>query len=368
MSAVVDILKKIFGGAQQNVNVHIENHKSNSGGDRSDGAGAGDNVHEKDLSFERFPDENGRIIIDQKAIIDPINAYFGRKIEIKCQVFQSPKIEIVGDCCHDFSDEEKEEVIRERDELNRGGRPNDMHAILVEEPKWNLNPVVMRVKRVDYAGLTVLRKKGRLPVVVTANALVVCSDTGEVLLHKRSKTETDPNVLHVFGGGYMPGDEMYDNESYRGSDGLSLKSTVMREILEATTIGVEIKEGKDWPMVLVMDNSCPGKPFVQLNYIFCDVSKKNINDGIKNFDIKKKSKARDNYTWEGDIEKYLFKELLKEVADDGVENSKFALSGKAHILVWLALGCPGFYNEERREWEPGSKGALEVFQRIVNRP
>jgi len=308
-------------------------------------------------------DANLPVEINQNDI-DSVNAYFKNKVFIIKQAFRIPEIKVCGD--YDLG-EYKDEVEKERRELEIIKRPNDMHAVLHGEPKWDKTPVVMQVKRIDYAGLTVLRKKGVKPKVITSNVLVVCSESGEVILHERSKSvDTEKGKIHFFGGGHMPGRAEYNDEIPRADDCESLTRTAEREFEEASAIKIAIPE--DTPMLLVEDNACPEMPFIQLNYLVRDISKVVLENGLKLFDRKKESAAADNYSWEGNPDIHPFSELLNDLECEGFEDSKFALSGKAHLLMWLALGCPGIH-DKNREWDIGPRvqKARGVFDRIVKR-
>jgi len=119
----------------------------------------------------------------------------------------------------------------------------------------------MQAKRIDFAGLTVLRNEKKRPKIITSNVLIICSETKEILLHRRSeKSATNPLKLQIFGGGHMPGHDLYHGKRSRSSDS-NLQETAQRELQEETTIRLLIPDST--PMMLALDNSHPDKPSVQ---------------------------------------------------------------------------------------------------------
>jgi len=253
-SAVITFVGNLFRPVQNNTIVNI-------GGDAE--------PHKEKVEANAGGGEVKRPVEIDEGDIRRINFYFEGKVRIIKQVFRTPLMEDVGVC--DLADYQ-DEVEKKREELKRSKMPNDMHAVLDETPDWNTSPVVMRVRRVDYAGLTVLRKKGKRPKVITSNVLVVCSELAEVLLHKRSElVDTERDKIHFFGGGHIPGGAEYNNEFSRADDCESLTRTAERELEEASAIKIAIPD--DTPMLLVEDNSCDESPFIQLNYLVRDISK-----------------------------------------------------------------------------------------------
>jgi len=297
--------------------------------------------------------------VNQKDI-DMVNTYFQGKVKIFCQAFQCPIVTIAGDW--PLNPQQTLEAKKEGKRLEQCDRPNDLHAILIEEPNWKSNPVHMQARRIDFAGLTVLRNEKKRPKIITSNVLIICSETKEVLLHRRSeKSATNPGKLQIFGGGHMPGHDLYHGKRSRSSDS-SLQETAQRELEEETTIKSLIPDSAT--MILALDNSHPDKPSLQLAYLACDIPKKALEIAINTFNDKKNSKAEDNYSWEGHLEKYRFKDFLNLIENDDPENSEFSPSGKAHILIWLALGCPGLH-----QWkgEAGAQNARQVFDRVMDK-
>jgi len=159
-------------------------------------------------------------------------------------------------------------------------------------------------------------------------------------LHARDDSlETDAGKLHIFGGGYMP-----DSEKARAVDLPGFKATAQRELKEATGIEAVIED--DTPMLLATDDSCKeekGIRFFQVNYIYCDISAKEFKSAKKTFEAIKNLKMEYKYTWEGEPFSCELNELRSIVENDNFDGSEFAMSGKAHILAWMRLGCPGVF-------------------------
>jgi len=319
--------------------------------------GVKDNVPEK-KTHKIFTND----VIDGKDI-GLINEYFrGSKrtasavFEMK-QIFNDPRVEVRGGFV--LNDEENEEADKMRNKLKGDGRPNDLHVIL-EGDIQDLNPnsVVLRGKHIDYAGVLALRNLNKCPVVVTANVLVVCKEAVGVVLHKRSKTtETEPEKIHLFGGGYMPEGD-FRGQISRKNDG-NPKRTAERELDEAACVYAGIK---DVPVLLAWDRSDPRIHFVQLNYLFCRIPYKDYLSLVEDFNAKRNENVHDNYSWEGEPVKRSFQELLSDIKSDSQVSPRFAVSGKAHLLLWLALGCPGF-NEEK----PRIEEARKLFEETMKK-
>jgi len=301
--------------------------------------------------------------------IDRINRYFRspdgtEKVKIE-QIFSDPRVNVLRN--YDLTDEEKEEAKKMRAELKEkkenlpDGLPNDLHVILKGDHDFSPDSIVLEGERIDYAGLLALsniaRRDGKPPpVVITSNVLVVCKDGVGVVLHRRAKdTRTEPGKIHLFGGGYMPGG-VYEGQVPRESDG-DPRVTAVRELKEAAYIYEGIK---DVPIFLAWDKSDPYIHFVQINYLFCNIPYKTYQDVVENFNAKKKEEVGNNYSWEGEPVKRSYKKILDDIKKDSVKSSDFAASGKAHLLLWLALGCPGLNKESPRVEE-----ARKVFEEVM---
>jgi len=102
----------------------------------------------------------------------------------------------------------------------------------------NNGKITITGKQIEYNKVLVLCNEGELPQVITANVLVVCKETRQVLIHKRSfKSKHYPNVLSNFGGSFMPETKIIKDNS-RIYD-KNLFATAAREFHEETRIKIE---------------------------------------------------------------------------------------------------------------------------------
>jgi len=112
-----------------------------------------------------------------------------------------------------------------------------MHAILLNKYKNGLELECKKLKYHDVLALRDFDKEGRAPVI-TANLLVFCNETQQILLHQRSRKSIDvPGTLHIFGGGYMPIDEDDNRQKYNDEEGIQgigggIFHTALREFAE----------------------------------------------------------------------------------------------------------------------------------------
>ena len=239
-----------------------------------------------------------------------LNAAFSGEVQIYCQTSKEPVLHIEGE--YQLTDLQKEDATKQREVLRHEGRPNDMHAILVEEPTWQATPVHMRVQTIDYAGIIALRNEGRRPQVLSSGALILSRELGQILLHRRgTNVAWYSSHLHIFGGGYMP-------PSNQGrDDGKSLRATAEREVLEETKLSLPPEAAP--PMILAKEITTG---FIQLVYL--------------GFDVPATAVSRVNGNWEGYMEAVPYEALPGLLQQPG-----WVPSGKAHVLAWLALGAPG---------------------------
>lgn len=239
-----------------------------------------------------------------------LNAAFSGEAQIYCQTPREPVLHIEGE--YRLTASQKEEAARQREVLRREDRPNDMHAIVVEEPAWQSTPARMRIQTIDYAGIVALRNEGSRPPVLSSATLILSQVSGQILIHRRGTSVAKYcSHLHTFGGGYMP-------PSHQGQgDGMSLRATVEREVLEET--GLILPAEAAPPMILSREISTGS---IQLVYL--------------GFDVAATAIPRVENNWEGHIE------AIPYAALPGLlQQPDWVPSGKAHVLAWLALGAPG---------------------------
>lgn len=260
-----------------------------------------------------------------------VNALFSGEVQIICQPSREPTLHLEGE--YQLTAQQMEEAAKQRTALKAEGRPNDMHAILVEEPAWQAATVHMRIRTIDYAGIVALRKEGLHPAVLSSCALVLSQEMGQILLHRRAtNVATYPSCLHIIGGGYMP-------PSHHGrDDGDSLRSTAEREVLEETKLA--LPPAATPPMILAREVTTG---FIQLVFL--------------GFDVPASAVARLKGNWEGHVEAIPYEHLPELLQESG-----WVPSGKAHVLAWLALGAPGAGGKPRF----GNLSPNHLFDELVS--
>jgi len=280
-----------------------------------------------------YSSKRNSIKFDEK-IIPRLNEKFKDKAHIYGLVAKDPLVDEGGR--YDLSSVEEKTISDNREKLRCKGNFNDMHAIVVGETSWYTDPVVLQTKSLEYAAVMALRDSARsagkpLPQVLTANVLVICSEEKKIIIHKRSKgSATNPDTLQVFGGGYMPKPPEDDRRGCgerKEHDGKALWKTAERELREESDINLVISEKA--VRLLSMDRT---SGTIQLTYIGCDI-KKHVIDRAR-----EESKNNKNpHSWEGELKEIYFDKL-----DEILSGEAFSPTGKIFILVWLALGAPGY--------------------------
>lgn len=197
-------------------------------------------------------------------------------------------------------------------ELKDKGRPNDPHAVLSGRPLLDADPVVLSVRTTDFGGVLALRDEGERPEILSSSAVLVCEETGQLVLHRRSEAvHTFPGCIHTMGGAYMPPVGAAD------PDRLSLSSTVEREIHEESQLVVSA--GLTTPMMLSKELDTG---FIQLVFLGLTLPAAMLD--------------RLSGNWEGSVLRVPFNDLPAVLLRDD-----WVPSGKAHVLGWLAAGAPG---------------------------
>ncbi len=141
--------------------------------------------------------------------IPRLNIFIGGGVEVCRTIDCEP---ILVDCGPMLiSQEHTALVARRRGELISEKKPSELVGILSEMPHLGDNPVTLQVWSAEYAAVDVLDKLGSRPTMISGDALVVCTETEELILHRRdSKSRDYPGALHTFGGSYSP---HYDRNS-----------------------------------------------------------------------------------------------------------------------------------------------------------
>ena len=190
---------------------------------------------------------------------------------------------------------------------------NQMHAI-IDSSASNLrsDPMHLVCRNCDYAAIRAMRNNGGKPKVVSAGAVVTCSERGQVLLHQRSRENVDTmkGRLHILGGAYM------DKTAGMGNDAGDLSFTAAREMFEEA--GVFNEPPAKWPALVSWETPTG---FFQVIYLGLDVPDRQVQ--------------RHHGYPEGTVLPVDFADLEGLLID-----GKWVDSGRAAILAWLALGAP----------------------------
>lgn len=266
-----------------------------------------------------------------------LNAYFDNEVFIFSQVRSEPVIRLKGRYPLDANRKEVANI--QRLKLLQEQRRNDPHAVLVNLPKWQHDPVYLEAQTLYFSEVRALRdsKLGNLkPEILSANALFFCSETHELILHLRS-TDSDTfkriRRLHTLGGAYQPPD--MDGTP---ADKLSLSNTARREVLEEAEAGLVWRETP--PMICLKELETG---FIQLAFL-----------GI---DIPSKEAVRLAGSWEGEPIRIAFNDLHRTLTTD----ESWVPTGKAAVLAWLALGAPNTKGRVKF----GEFTATELFDLVV---
>ena len=267
---------------------------------------------------------------EKNKILNVINNTFTD--EVKAFVFCDHFPSIVDLGVYPLDDNQKILTHNFRELISRDSKPNDPHALLVETPLWHANHLNFDIKTIDFAGILALREEGLKPKILSANAILICPDTEELLVHVRSnKSDTYPSKIHIFGGAYMP-----TTQNNVAPDRGGFKSTLVREILEETQLSITF--GGKVPLLITEELETG---FIQVNFLGVCIDEEMLEDLDSN--------------WEGTIQRISFSQINDFLADKGIS---IVPSGRAMILSWLALGAPGTKFRQRF----GNYSAKDIFK------
>ncbi len=258
-----------------------------------------------------------------------LNDQFKDKVEIYCFNQKEPNINLVGK--YELTATQEENARRHKDELTEKFRPNDPHVILVNDPLWEADPINLDVKSLNYSEVCALRDETPYPQVLSAGVVLICKETEELILNRRSNdVATYSNKLHIYAGAYIP-------EGTRDPDRASLFSTIYREIHEETHMCVSTHDVQDIMMSKELKTG-----FIQLTALGISIEPKDFN--------------RLENNWEGKCERVPFQDLLSVL-----KHSAWVPSGKAQVLAWLALGAPNTNKGQKF----GDLSAKSLFNAVI---
>lgn len=205
----------------------------------------------------------------------------------------------------------EEESIHLAKELERKGRDNELIAVVHSDPIWNSPKVVVRFKKMKYTTAKAFHSAGETKKIISANCLVFCQEAKCLVVHDRSKECTDfEGTLHTIGGGLQP-------VGYKEQRDHTFAYAAEREFLEETRTSVSIPPNTEF---FLIDEF--GINFIQ--GVFLGVS-------IPSWQLEKMEP-----TWEGNYVPIDFDSL-----EERLLTRRWTPSGWVHVMLWLALGCPG---------------------------
>jgi hypothetical protein len=259
----------------------------------------------------------GRGALPRHSWVPNINEFFKGDAELFGPYKHEPVIESKG--AFPLNDAQATEAAKERKKIaSDKNTTNDPHAVLSSGPNWNDDPLNFKVQTLDFAAVRVLRRNidrnnNSLPQVLSANILLICRESREIILHRRAAhSDTYPNALHTIGGAYMP-----PKVDHREGDFYQLRLTAFREVLEESGANFVLDENP--PMVVLREVKTG---FIQLIFLGINIS------------LKGKSKLKSGR--EGEIVYVKYDELPRRLRQE----NDWVPTGKAAILAWLALGAP----------------------------
>ncbi len=257
----------------------------------------------------------GRGALARDKWVPQLNELFRNEVELFGPYRHEPVIHLDGPLS--LSVAQTDYAAKERSRLvTDPNRSNDPNAILSSEPRWADDPVHLHAQYCDYAVVRTLRNESLgtnpRPPVLSANILMICRETREIILHRRAPwSDHLANHLHTLGGAYWP-----PNVDNREGDRLSLRRTAIREVGEESDAAFSLLES---PMVLFRE---PPTGFIQLAFLGVNISAKEVLNLKPNR--------------EGTLDHVSYDELPRRLRHE----RNWYPTGKAAILAWLALGAP----------------------------
>jgi len=229
-------------------------------------------------------------------------------------------------------------------EKNKHHPINKTHAFVVGDEFRLPGTNVISYVQSDFAMVEAARAAGIKPPVISANAIVFCPSTKEILLHFRvPTTRTYPRAIHFLGGNYEPAlnTEYFDD----GDTESPLRRAALREIAEES--GLRLVNP---PKAIVMIGEELTTGFVQFTYAGLAVP-----TSLRN---KVKASPEGGICWVSFDELVTFSEtgLLKG------KDFKIVPSCALTLMMWLKLGAPDEYR-----MTPLHKLAIETYRALLPR-
>ena len=206
-------------------------------------------------------------------------------------------------------------------DLRRKGHDNDLHGAFIstDDIDWRIDPAIINYQPLYWSQIQALRKKKEENRVMSCNALLICNETGELVLNKRSEDVYGyKSKLHIFGGGRFFEDKL----SGRTPD-LSFWEGAKREVREELCI--EIPDGK-YPIYIGEELDLG---YLQISFLGVPICESQLKNTETN--------------WEGEWAPIRFGDLQHWLT----QRDSFVPSALMHIMCWLRLGAPGAKKEHQ---------------------
>ncbi len=289
---------------------------------------------------KRLPHYNSRLELYNE------NETFKGKCEFLCVLPEQPKLH-PGERWFDLEGLDDSRYRQELDELEND---NEYIAVYHEARRinWDLSPPNISYQTIQYSELRALMESGERPVSISCGALLVCDESGKMLLHERARyLHSHPGKRHTFGGRWR---------GKRGGKGPSDKScweAMKREVLEETGIGLGQESGEHPVYVGRQFGGKEGFEWLQIYFLGVPVTQEQLRGAIEENDKH----------WDGNVTSLDF-ESLDTWFD---EPESYVLSGLLQILCWLEMDAPGLddgkWRKRVKKWkrERATKGRDGAF-------
>jgi hypothetical protein len=213
----------------------------------------------------------------------------------------------------------------------RDGGHNDPVAILDSFPIVTDERLTFYIRDTEYFAVEIIKQtRGRRPTMVAGDALVVCPEAKQVLLHRRGPgARAYKRRLNTFGGSYSP---YFDHQD--------LLDTARRETHEEARLCF----GTNQQPPLILSHQ-PDIGYLTVAMLGLEVTKV-------------ESEQAKGMT-EGAIERVSFSSLGERLSGKEI----WEPSGKAQVLSWLALGAPVHSRKSLRFGDLTGQGLFDLLVR-----
>ena len=273
--------------------------------------------------------------LEDSAWIARINRHFGRRCKVVWSGHKEPRVRRIG--VWKVSGELLPEVERSRDELRERGKPNEKHALCVNQINFTDEKLDIGYQTIDFATARVLRSRKLCPGygILSASSFLVSVERRIVFVQRRSASmDLNPGRLHGFAGAYSPGHELDDSDG----DKFSLIKTAHRALREETCLDLVHMQ----PVNLV---------------VFSDPLTTAIEICLLGVAVTDEEIARLEDTDEGTV----YPIPMDELGDFLLQDERWGPGGQCEVMAWLALGAHPFRPDERFS----GLTAQQTFERLT---